>query len=200
MLYELFMRCLSAKYEHSPDGGNFALEREGDTLYIFLEHSDGEKDWMNNFDFPASGIRAESGYAVHRGFLRVWESMEPYLRDAVADLTIEKIITVGYSHGGALAVLCHEYLWWRRPDLRDTMEGYGFAAPRVVHGFLSSEMKARWERFSVVRIPEDLVTHLPPRLFGFHHVGRMVELCRRGKYGRIDAHRAASILRELEGK
>ncbi len=199
-LYTLFSRCLAAEYQHSPYGGDYAVEREEDTLYIFLEHSDGAQDWGSNLNFAPKGyIRAgQVIYHAHGGFLQVWEGMRPLIAEATQDLNIERIYVVGYSHGGALAALCHEFLWQARPDLRDTLVSYGFAAPRVFWGHMGRRFRSKFERFSVVRIPDDPVTHLPPRLLGYHHVGRMIELCEAGKYRGVEGHRAENILRELQ--
>ena len=85
-------------------------------------------DWKNNFDFPAKPYKdMEVNWSCHRGFLRVWKSIEPYLEEVINDMTISQIYIVGYSHGAAIASLCHEYVWYHRPDLRDNgLEGFGF--------------------------------------------------------------------------
>ncbi len=199
-LATLLRRCLAADYLQSPDGGDYALEREGDILYIFLEKSEGIEDWGNNADFSVRAYEREgkTQFYAHRGFLRVWESMLPYLAGEISDPFLVGIVRVGYSHGAALAVLCHEYVWSKRPDLRGKLLGYGFAAPRVIWGMISRRMARRWASFYVLRIPDDLVTHLPPAFLGYSHVGQMVELCEAGKYSAIDAHRAENLIRELE--
>ena len=110
---------------------------------------------------------------------------------------VRKIVTVGYSHGAALAVLCHEYIWFHRPDLRADAEGYGFGCPRVIWGALTVDLQARWEGFTVVRNLDDLVTHMPPVFLGYRHVGGLLEIGKIGKYSAIDAHRAENILSEL---
>ncbi len=199
-LTELFLRCLEMPYTTLAEGADVAIERIGATLYIYLEHSDGGEDWRNNLDFPTVPYRPMDTpvWRAHRGFVRVWRAIETHLASTVADPTLENIVTVGYSHGGALAVLCHEYVWYHRPDLREQIEGYGFGAPRVVWGLLPTALAARWDRFTVVRNLDDLVTHLPPRALGYTHVGRMLEIGEMGRYSRIDAHRAENILAELE--
>ena len=45
----------------------------------------------------------------------MWESVLPYLRDVI-DSADEGIISVGYSHGADLALLFHEYVWYKRPE------------------------------------------------------------------------------------
>ena len=57
----------------------------------------------------------------------------------------------------------------------------------------------RWHDFYVIRNIDDAVTHLPPSLLGFRHVGNMIEIGEAGKYSSIDAHRAENYLYELGG-
>ena len=201
-LDQLFRRCLEKTYVHTKNGGDYAYERMGDTLYIFLQCSKGLTDWKNNLDFPVRPYRrmGKTAWYAHRGFLRVWKSVEPHLSRVIGDRTLAGIVTVGYSHGAALAVFCHEYVHFHRPDLRDHIDGYGFGCPRVLWGTPSHALRSRWERFCVVRNLDDLVTHLPPAVLGYRHVGRLLEIGERGTYSAIDAHRPESILRELSAR
>ena len=182
-LSALFEKCLHAPYIHAGEGADYYALRVGSTLYVYLESSRGEEDWNNNLDFPTRAYcrGKECPFRAHRGFLRVWESLVPILSPLVADPAVRRIVTVGYSHGAALAVLCHEYVWYHRPDLRAAIEGYGFGCPRVVWGALSDDLAARWEHFTVIRNIDDIVTHLPPAILGFRHVGRMLEIGARGR-------------------
>ena len=197
-LLELFTRCLNANYLHVENEGSYAIERNGGFLYLFFEHSNGETDWKNNIDYPSVPYkRMDTAWCCHRGFLRVWKSILPYVEPYVKDGSIEKIVCVGFSHGGAIATLAHEYVWYERPDLRDKIEGYGFGAPRVFFGRCEGECKKRWERYKVIRNDNDLVTHLPPAILGFSHVGEIVKIgC--GQYNAIDAHRQESYIESLK--
>lgn len=198
-LSALFQGCLDAPYVHLAESADCCFERQGETLYIYLQDSDGYEDWKNNLDFPARPYRrmGQTHWYAHRGFVKVWRAVEPYIASAVMDESVRRVVTVGYSHGGALAVLCHEYIWFHRPDLRAHIEGYGFGAPRVIWGVYGQEVMARWERFTVVRNIDDIVTHLPPRVLGYFHVGQLLAIGEKGRYSRIDAHRAENILAEL---
>lgn len=195
----LFSRCVHHTYVHVENAADYAVERHGRTLYVYLECSNGATDWKNNLDFPARPYRrmGQSAWFAHRGFLRVWKTLERYLCRDLLDKGIEQIVTVGYSHGAALAVLCHEYVWFHRPDLRDSIFGYGFGCPRVFWGLRPPSLMRRWERFFVFRNLDDLVTHLPPAILGFSHVGTLIPIGFRGRYSPIDAHRPENILREL---
>jgi hypothetical protein len=222
-LEKLFKKCLDAPYLQVENDGSYYLENQGNTLYIFLECSNGATDWKNNFDFwpiaraggqmcfsdrviccarscdlPKRPYKTETcRWYAHRGFLRVWRSVEGHIAKELLDPRYQRMVVVGYSHGAALAVLCHEFIWYHRPDLRDSLVGYGFGCPRVLWGIQSKEMKKRWERFTVIRNIDDIVTHLPPAWLGFSHVGEMLAIGEKGKYTDVDAHRPENISAEL---
>jgi hypothetical protein len=195
----IFDKCVNAKYTHVENSGDYCIERHGTTLYIYLECSNGSTDWKNNLDFPAKPYKrmGRTVWFAHRGFLRVWKSIEDYVAPFIKDPTVRDIVVVGYSHGAALAVLCHEYIWYHRPDLRNQIEGYGFGCPRVFWGIKTKKLKQRWERFIVIRNIDDIVTHVPPFMLGFSHVGQMISIGKKGKYNSIDAHRPENIMAEL---
>lgn len=198
-LSELFRRCLAARYRQVENAADFAFEREGATLYIYFQQSRGKEDWDNNLDFPVKPYRrmGDGCWFAHRGFLRVWKAVEPYMEPIIADRSIKRAVIVGYSHGAALAVFCHEYLWFHRPDLRKHLQGVGFGCPRVVWGTLPKGVQARWKNFTVVRNIDDLVTHLPPAAMGYRHIGRLLEIGAKGRYSDWDAHKAKNIEKEL---
>lgn len=139
----------------------------------------------------------EGNWQAHGGFVRVWKTVKKYIGDEIRDERYKKITIVGYSHGAALAVLCHEYAYFHRPDIRNNISGFGFGCPRVIFGRKNQEHERIWEQFTVIRNIDDIVTHLPPSILGFFHVGKMLEIGQRGKYSRMDAHRPENIMREL---
>ncbi len=199
-LHSLLSECINTSYHPSNGGSNFAVRRYLDTLYIFFEGSDGKEDWKVNFDFPAKAYKRMgiTAWFAHRGFLDAWKKTEPHLEKLIADPSVHKIILVGYSHGAAIALLCHEYIWYHRPDIRDNIESCGFGCPRVIWGLPNKAVRSRWKGFSVIRNIDDIVTHLPPALFGYTHVGKMITVGSKGKYSRTEAHYAENILAELK--
>lgn len=198
-LYELFALCLHIPYSQVGNSANYAVKRERDTLYLFFEGSDGKNDWKNNLDFPVKPYKrmGKTVWFAHRGFLRTWKEIEPFLANKIADKSVRKIVVAGYSHGGALAMLCHEYVWYHRPDLRTVTEGYGFGAPRVFWGVRTAELRSRWKTFTVIRNVDDLITHLPPAFLGFSHMGTLLKIGKKGNYSSIEAHLSKNILNEL---
>lgn len=198
VLRHLFESCLSKKYTDVENAASWAYERQGDALYLWFQHSHGMTDWLSNLNFVAVPYREmEPVWKCHAGFLKVWKSVKPYLEPLILDPTVRRVCVVGYSHGAALALLCHEYIWYHRPDLRDTLCGYGFGCPRVLFGCVPDDVAVRWDTFFRVSNENDIVTHLPPRVSGYCHVGVPVSIGENGKYSPIDAHRPESYLKEL---
>lgn len=193
----IFEKIRKAEYTHLEDGASFTFEKQNGKLYLLFEWSNGLDDWKNNFNFPAKPYRdMENKWHAHRGFLKVWKIIEPYLKDVIMDKETNKIIIAGYSHGAAIAVLCHEYCKYNRPDADIT--GYGFGCPRVLWGRMSKAVKKRFEGFYVIRNSGDIVTHVPPAIFGFRHVGNLLEIGEHSDYNIIDAHRSPNYKKELE--
>lgn len=194
-LSQLFEKCLSQHYEQAPGEVNYAFEVEGETLFIFFESSKGLADWKRNFSFPAKAYHGMSGtWYAHHGFLRAWKTVRRVVFQKVEREHPRAIVVVGYSHGAAIATLCHEDLYYHRAVCNSSLFGYGFAAPRVLWGRVDKE---RWRGFTVIRNIDDLVTHLPPRLLGFRHVGQMLRIGERGRYGCLEAHTPEAMKNEL---
>ncbi len=198
-LKELFSQTLRVPYtEVEETAASYCFRKRGDTLFLFFEKSNGAADWKNNLDFPAKPYREmERTWFVHRGFLRVFRSLEEPLARAVTGEGVAKIVISGYSHGAALALLCHEYCVYHRPDLEKTISGFGFGCPRVVWGYLPKEVGARFKNFTVVRNCRDVVTHLPPALLGYRHVGKLLHIGRGTPQGGVESHLAENYLDAL---
>ena len=214
-LLKLFRECLDSDYNDVGRSASYALRHDGEHLYIFFECSNGIEDWLNNLDFryvpyDSGGDNKEytsSLVYVHNGFMNVWQSVKPYIYDAVEKSKPEYITVVGYSHGAALAVLCYDSLIDILPD---NVDCYAFGAPRVLafsdateEGEISGNgYRSRFGHCYIIRNLNDLVTHLPPSALGYRHVGNIIDIGERGKYScydcpDIDAHRPESYLNEL---
>lgn len=193
-LSTLFYNLTHISYTHLENGLDYATRNLGDTLYIYFQDSDGALDWKNNLDFPA---KCHGLFFAHRGFLGIWESAQPLLKNEILDTRYRKIVISGYSHGAALAVLCHEYAYKMRPDIRDEIVGYGFGCPRVLWGIKTKAHREIWKNFTVIKNVDDLVTHLPPALLGYFHVGKILKIGEKGNYSKIDAHRPENYTKEL---
>ena len=201
-MLKLFERCLSADYIHTAEGGDYAVEVEGNTLYLLFEWSDGKEDWKNNFDFPVKPYKRMSDeWLCHRGFLRVWKAMRDEVESAVFKALewypeVTSIVCVGFSHGAAISVLATEDMAYLYGD-QLTVRGYGFGAPRVLCGRVPDAVRERLQCFTTVRNVHDIVTHVPPVWLGYRNAGKLVKVGQLFKYNPIDAHRPENYIKEL---
>jgi hypothetical protein len=179
LAYTLFKRCLTLdEYIHVENDASYFIERHPDhdgIITIHFEWSNGKTDWKNNFDFPAKPYRdMKDKWFCHRGFLKVWKSIEPHIAEDILDPKVTIIKIVGYSHGGAIAQLCHEYVRFHRPDVM--VIGIAIGAPRIFWGFARKKVAERFENCYVFRNGRDIVTRVPPVIFGYRHICPVVKL------------------------
>ena len=195
----LFQMCLHTTYTDVENDVSFAVQQADGRFYILFEWSRGCVDWKNNLDFPIAPYRdMQDRWYCHRGFLRAWKTAEPYVEKILQRMHPEKITVAGFSHGGALATFCYEYIWFHHPGLRPHLAGMGFGAPRVVSCPTGCDaLAARWANYTVVRNLDDIVTHLPPKFMGYRHVGRLWEIGKKGRYTSFDAHRPENYISSL---
>ena len=191
-IFQLFNRCISIEYTHLMGEESYAYETVDNILYLYFQKSNGFVDWKNNLDFP---IRSYKGFFAHRGFLNSWEGLTKTIDDILLKEKYNNVVIAGYSHGGALALLCYEHIISSYLHLKGKICGYGFGCPRVIWGSID---KTLWKNFYVVRNINDIVTHLPPKALGYTHVGKLLTIGMPKKYSSIDAHREENILKELK--
>lgn len=195
-MFNKFLNCLNNKYIVVENDGSYMLEREGGKLTIYFECSNGNIDWKNNFNFPAKPYRdMKNLWFCHRGFLTVWKSIEPHITADIFDLSVNEIEIIGYSHGAAIAQLCYEYVKFNRPDV--AVSGVGFGAPRIFWGFARKAVRERFRGFVVVRNGKDIVTHVPPVLFGFKHICEVLSIGE--SIGLIKDHTPERYIEALRG-
>lgn len=198
MILNLFEKVLNAEYTHTEkERVSYASKISGGVLTILFEESNGRRDWKNNFAFPAKPYRdMEDKWHCHGGFLRAWKDVEPFLQDQIMDKAVHTIRIAGYSHGAAVALLCHEYCRFHRPDC--AVMGCGYGCPRVIWGRLRKAVKERLLGFVVIRNKGDLVTHVPPAILGYKHSSTVLTIGGHTHYGMINAHRHESYFIELK--
>lgn len=195
----IFEDVWNADYLQVENGGSFYADKDGTKLTLYFECSNGLTDWRNNFDFPATPYRdMNDKWYAHRGFLKVWKSIEPYLQVAISDREITEIEIAGYSHGAAIAVLCTEYSAFNRPDIAANIHGYGFGTPRVIWGKVPQALNDRLKNFISFRCVPDIVTHVPPRILGFHDAGKLIRIGIGDKRTPIKAHYPISYINALK--
>ena len=169
-LLKLFEDCAyNIHYEEVGKKVNYQFVEEEDTLYIYFQCSNGIIDWIRNFLFKK---KVYGEFKVHRGFLSAYNEVRDIILDKVYSKIYKHVIIVGYSHGGALCTLAVEDIAYHFPQL--DVKGYAFESPRCVSA--KKELRERWKDLIVIRNGSDLITHLPPKLFGFCDLGKMTKI------------------------
>lgn len=148
-------------------------------------------------------------YRVHRGFLECWKEIEDIIIQRATEMVVDevnheayyrwdKIIIVGYSHGGALAMLCHECIWYHRPDIRHNTKTIAFDGPRVYGWYwIKKALRGRWSNFRLLRNSSDIVTHVPPAIFAYTHVGKVIKIGKDEKWKIFTNHSQSEIKESL---
>lgn len=183
-LRALFEKCTDADYIELNGSVSCAASFSDGHLELFFESSNGAEDWVNNLNFFSAPYKDMSPeWQAHRGFLNVWSYAKPYVREKLDGLPINSITLVGFSHGAAIALLCHEFVWYNYPRYRESLQSFGFGCPRVLKdGEAIADIRNRWDTFFRVSNLDDFITHLPPESFGFVHVGHLIEIGEKGRY------------------
>jgi hypothetical protein len=152
---------------------------------LYFECSDGKSDWRYNLAFGERVYdKSDVKFKAHRGFKALWLS----IKDEIEKLDFYMI--VGYSQGAAIAAFAHENYFHRFGREPVT---YAFGCPRTIFA-PSKELRKRFTQFYRVSNPRDIVTHVPPALFGFRHVGTEIKL-----KGRARRPKGCNIFRWLSG-
>ena len=199
ILRDLFLECLDKDYQTVENAASFHAEIENGTLRLFFEPSNGEEDWINNLNFRVRPYDdMDPVWYCHAGFLKVFKSLLPYIMPHILDPQTRRAVITGYSHGGALAILCHEAMVFHRPELVRHVKTFAFGAPRVLFGTVPVAVRARFSELYLIQNAGDAVTHLPPALLGYRHVGHKILIGQKGAYSPIDAHRPESYLAALD--
>ena len=200
----LFNKCLNANYKDNDIDTSYAFVEEGDTLYIYFEGSVTKLDWFHNFMFKKKPYKdMKNPYKMHRGFLKCWKSIEDIIIAKITEKLDDQfkwksIRVVGYSHGAALAMLCHECCWYHRNDIAEDLKTIGFEGPRVYGSYkVKDSLKERWKNFRLIRNHTDIVTHVPPFIFGYTHVEEIIKIKRQSFYCFVKAHMWQNVMESL---
>lgn len=171
---ELFDICYRRSYDQIGQSVSYKIVHDKDRVWIWFQGSCEEIDWKRNFRFFRKPYKEmKHTFYVHSGFLQAWNEVKHTIEANINDC--KEIVIVGYSHGAALACLCHEFCRFHRPDAE--IKTFSFEPPRSIACLkLHKDILQRFEGLTCYRNGCDIVTHVPPVIFGFRHVGKLVKM------------------------
>jgi len=147
--------------------------KNGSKLYVYFDGTEPKaKAWLMNFMFLKKPYKnMEEVWFVHSGFLARWEGVKEEFKKLITD-EVKEIFIEGLSQGGAVAVLAHEFVWFRFPRLRENLKTFIYGSPRCLGFFGFKRIKERFERLARFEHVSDPVCHVPPVILGYTHVGK----------------------------
>lgn len=150
--------------------------QQGDHLSITFRGTNSKQDWLTDFTFWKKCIpydNSASKIRVHSGFVNAYKNT--CIRSKIHQLItpdIRFIKVAGHSYGAALAVLCAVDLEYNFPA-RD-YEVYLFGCPRVGNRAFQKSYNKRVFKTLRVENGNDIVTKVPPAIWGYRHVGMSI--------------------------
>lgn len=150
--------------------------KKTNTLYMIFRGTLTFGEWKKDFEFDQAKLccinsnhcfkTCNQNVLVHKGFLRVFSSIEPSLSDclliAKQGFNINRVIVAGHSLGGALTSLAGFYIA-SHPDYKNMeIQCYTFGKPRVGNIEYSDTISTK-RNLDLFRIENenDVVTQLP---------------------------------------
>lgn len=149
-----------------------------DKLILTFRGTEPKKiqDWAT--DIKVRRQRGAFG-TVHRGFLEAYNDVEFKIRNFLENYCEGKTLWIaGHSMGGALSIVAASYLV-KRFDINGI---YTCGCPRVGNKIFARdyELLLGKRTFRLVN-NNDVVTRVPPRIFGYKHVGELKYFDKDGK-------------------
>ncbi len=161
------------------------FDRDGSQAYRFRNQHDcviacrgtEPNEWNDiKADANATTVLAETAGKVHRGFKTEVDDLWPMVETALLDNS-HPLYFCGHSLGGAMATICAGRCYLSHIG-SNPMELFTYGSPRVGNKKYVSHVKLKHFRFVN---NNDIVTRVPPPLFGYRHCGSEVYLNRKGK-------------------
>ncbi|KNC56171.1 lipase [Thecamonas trahens ATCC 50062] len=148
------------------------------TIVVAFEGSHNTQNWIVNLQF----LKADFDYPgaeharVHGGFYKAYKNIQVDVENDVGALVDQfpdyQVYVTGHSLGGALAAFAALDITVNRPHV--PVNVYTFGSPRVGNDAFQLYFQAQISNSIRVVNKADIVPHLPPRAFNFHHVPREV--------------------------
>jgi hypothetical protein len=179
---EATTQCIKPKkpFTHIADGLSISIGVENGVLWITFPGTSGKQAWLNNFKvWKKPYKRMRNLWFAHAGFLSIWKALLPEVEEAIHTLLYYKIEVRGFSQGGAVAILCHEWLTYNKQigkvsnvPVNTVVAG----CPRVFSIFGYATTSNRCENVLRIQFRGDGVCSIPPAIFCYRHVGNLVKV------------------------
>ena len=147
-----------------------------DSLRSLLRDAHFTKDDLDSIKVKVNGETIDAfpncdGAEVHAGFLNVFQDIQPYMQPAIQrawTMNATRILVVGHSLGAAAAQITAVHLQHLYPNV--TVSARLFGSPRIGDpDYANYADKTLGNRTLNMINEDDMVPHLPPKLFHYKH-------------------------------
>lgn len=194
-LVDLFKMTLSRPWQTAGLETQYKLVVTETQLFLCFQGSAQKEDWRFNFAFPVRPFRFGTvRWLAHGGMVKAWKAArKKIIEDVLMLLDDRQLVIVGYSHGAMLTVMAHEQF---KRYMGLDVKSFAFAPARVL--WMPNKRIREWfDDLTTIICRGDIVTHVPPALMGYRHVGKVMRLGKRRLIG-VKPHMADNIEAALE--
>ena len=166
---------------HSDTGTEVAVVLTNDAINVVFRGTDSDSDWNINFDYDQEEYRFGLNGKVHSGFQNatfnddILGFVENTIEEATEAFPNKALRFLGHSKGAAEATLLASYFATLDPGNRIQVFNYG--GPRVGNLDFKNSLR-EIENLTIWHVvnDKDIVARLPPKEWGFLHVGHLLFL------------------------
>jgi hypothetical protein len=164
------------------------------SIDIGVAGSNDFKDWFDNFRIIGT---TRSGYGrVPRGFYTNLDRLAPKIMELIKDHRDKTVTISGHSRGGAIAFLLAIFLHRQGFRITDIVT---FGCPNVGKSNFIREVKRIKANIRMYKNGSDLITTLPPFIFGYKKPSRQIQIGKKRWWGTsIEDHYRESYSRVIQ--
>ena len=176
-LFSLIKNTEHSEYNEHGDHVNWLIkiDHEERVIRLLFEESNGKKDWLNNLKFPIRPYKKQENVLwVAKGWGNAYKSCNDTIQTALVSTVNEYknygVEIIGWSYGGAMAVLAAEDFHFRtklKPNV------YTFGAPKPIFGKKSKKhIEDCCSEIKQYANVNDCVVIMPP-FPGYKHINKI---------------------------
>lgn len=171
---EYFSVLINQVYQKAGMDVDYAIrvDEQEKTICLLFQGSSSETDWKNNFRFPKKPYKqAEKTLYYAGGWCDAWKSCNDQIMKELIKLYVIcsdwKVLILGYSYGGAMALLAAEDFYFRT-HIKPSVITFG--APKPLWGKKTAEyVRGCCNYVKQYANVNDVVTYCPP-IPGYHRI------------------------------
>jgi len=139
------------------------MRKEGKTLYLAFQESNGRGDWTDNFNFTPETFQMYTDVKAHRGLAGQYFSIRSFVKELLYSRQVDQIYVSGFSLGGAITVAAVQDIGYHidKYNLKIKVFGIAYEPPRFFCAPNKIVAKSLKGRLLNVQNLHDPIVHLP---------------------------------------